>query len=151
MPKKYRVKLSQTECDHLDKLTRRGSIKVRTYKRARVLLLADENQTAGGQSDKAIGKQVKISLPTIQRIRRRYIEQGLEAALYEKPRSGAPKTFKGKQAAQITALACSEPPEGYGRWTLQLLADKMVELEYVDHISYGTVNRVLKKTNLSLI
>ena len=127
MPKKYRVKLSQVEHDHLDELTSRGSIKVRTYKRAQVLLLADENQTGG-----------------------RYVQEGLEAALYEKPRSGAPKTFKGKQAAQITALACSEPPPGYGRWSLRLLADKMVELEHVDHISYGTVKRVLKKMNLSL-
>ena len=68
---------------------------MRTYKRAQVLLLADENQTGGGQPDELIGKQVKLSLPTIQRIRRRYVEEGLEGALYEKPRSGAPKTFKG--------------------------------------------------------
>ena len=150
MPKKYRIKLSQKKRKQLDELTSRGSIKVRTYKRAQVLLLADENQTGGGQPDELIGKQVKLSLPTIQRIRRRYVEEGLEGALYEKPRSGAPKTFKGKETAQITALACSNPPEGYGRWTLRLLADKMVELEHVDHISYGTVNRVLKKMNLSL-
>ncbi len=150
MPKKYRVKLNQIKRNKLDKLTSQGTIKVRTYKRAHVLLLADENQTGGGQSDEAIEKQVKLSLPTIQRTRRRYAEEGLEAALYEKPRSGAPKIFKSKQAAQITALACSDPPEGYGRWTLRLLADKMVELEQVDHISYGTINRVLKKMNLSL-
>ena len=145
MPKKYRVKLNQAEREQLDELTSRGSVKVRTYKRAQVLLLADENQTAGSQSDEVIGKQVKFSLPTIQRIRRRYVEEGLEAALYDKPRSGAPKQFKGKQAAQITALACSEPPEGYGRWSLRLLADKLVELEHVETISYGTVSRVLKK------
>ena len=150
MPKKYRVKLNQAERDQLDGLTSRGSIKVRTYKRAQVLLLADEAQARGGQSDEAISNQVKISLATIQRIRRRYVEEGLEAALNEKPRPGAPKQFKGKQAAQVTALACSEPPEGYGRWSLRLLADKLVELEYVETISYGTVSRVLKKTNLSL-
>ena len=150
MPKKYRVKLSETEREQLDDLTSRGKVKVRSYKRAQVLLLADETQTTSGQADEAISHQVKLSVVTIQRIRRRYVTEGLEAALYEKPRSGAPKTFASKQAAQITALACSEPPEGYARWSLRLLADTMVELEYVDQISYGTINRVLKKTNLSL-
>lgn len=149
MPKKYRVNLSQADREQLDELTSRGSVKVRTYKRARVLLLADETDPGGSQTDETISQQVKLSLPTIQRIRRRYVTEGLAGALYEKPRSGAPKTFKGKQAAQITALACSEPPEGYARWSLRLLADKMVELEYVDQISYGTIKRVLKKTPLS--
>ena len=73
------------------------------------------------------------------------LREGLEAALYEKARPGAPKQFKGNQAAQVTALACSKPPEGYSRWSLRLLADKLVELEYLETISYGTVNRVLKK------
>ena len=149
MPKKYRVKLSQAEREQLAEISSRGSLKVRSYKRAQVLLLADEG-LGGGQSDKAIAKQVKLSLATIPRVRQRYVEEGLEAVLQEKARSGAPKKFTGKQKAQITALACCKPPVGYARWTLRLLADKLVELEHLETISYGTVKRVLKKTNLSL-
>lgn len=147
MPKKYRIRLSPAQREKLEELTRSGTIKVRKYKRARVLLLADEAHPEGNQLDEAISTRVDISLPTIGRIRRRFVEEGLEAALEEKPRPGKPKTFSGQQRAQITALACSEPPEGYARWSLRLLADKLVELELVDSISHVTVQEVLKKTN----
>ena len=147
MPKKYRVELTQTQREQLETLTSSGTIKVRKYKRARVLLLTDEAHKEGRKSDEEIKERVNISLPTIQRIRRRFAEEGLEAALNERPRPGKPKTFSGEQRAQITALACSEPPEGYARWSLRLLADKLVELELVDSISHVTVQEVLKKTN----
>ena len=147
MPKKYRVKLTKTQREQLKALTSSGTIKVRKYKRARVLLLADEAHKEGRKSDEEIKERVSISLPTIQRIRRRFVEESMEAALNERPRPGKRKTFSAEQRAQITALACSEPPEGHARWSLRLLADKLVELELVDSISHVTVQEVLKKTN----
>lgn len=150
MPKKYRVKLSQAQREILKELTSSGTIKVRVYKRARVLLLADEGHSEGSKSDKQIATQVGISIPTIHRVRRRFVEEGLEVALNEKSRPGARPKFRGRQRAAVTALACSEPPEGHARWSLRLLADKLVELEQVDSISYKTVGEILKKTNLSL-
>ena len=84
---------------------------------------------------------------TVSRIRKRYLEEGLTAAIEEKPRSGAPRKYDGLDRAKVTALACSDPPEGYAQWSLRLLADKMVELAYVDRISHVTIQDVLKKTN----
>jgi transposase len=150
MPKKYRVRLSQAQREILQELTSSGTIKVRVYKRARVLLLADEGHPDGSKSDKQIATHVDISIPTIQRVRRRFVEEGLAAALNEKSRPGARPKFRGRQRAAVTALACSEPPEGHARWSLRLLADKLVELEHVDSISHKTVGEILKKTNLSL-
>jgi transposase len=150
MPKKYRVKLSKVQREQLQELTSSGTIKVRKYKRARVLLLANEAHREGCKTDAEIVERVGISTPTIQRIRQRFVEEGLEAALNEKPRPGKPKTFTGQQRAEITALACSDPPVGYKRWSLRLLARKLVELEMVDSISHVTVREVLKKTNSSL-
>ena len=147
MPKKkYRVKLSGEQRQALEQLTSAGQVKVRTYKRARVLLLADEADPAGRQPDAVIAERVNISVPTVERIRRRFVEADLERALYDKPRPGAPKKFTGKHRAEITALACSDPPEGRDKWSLRLLADKLVELDIVESISHDTVDRVLKKT-----
>ena len=151
MPKKeYRVKLTKAQREMLQALTGSGTIKVRQYKRARVLLLADEGHPDGARTDAEIAERVDISMVTVHRIRRRFVQEGLEAALNEKPRSGAPPKFSGQERAKITALACSEPPEGHKGWTLRLLADKLVELEIVDSISHVTVKQVLKKTSLSL-
>lgn len=152
MPKKkYRVTLSDAQRAQLEDLTGGGSVKVRLYKRARVLLLADESHPDGGKTDAVIAEYVDVSSPTVARIRRRFVEEGLDRALYDKPRSGAPKQFTGKQRAEITALACSEPPDGYECWSLRLLADQLVELGIVDSISHDTVGRVLKKTISSRI
>jgi transposase len=150
MPKKYRVELSKAQREILQELTSSGTIKVRAYKRARVLLLADEAQADGSKTDEQIATRVDISIPTIQRVRRRFVEEGLEAALNEKSRPGGRPKFSDRQRAAVTALACSEPPEGRARWSLRLLADKLVELEQVDSISHKTVGEILKKTNFSL-
>lgn len=151
MPKKkYRVKLPEEQREILQELTSSGTIKVRVYKRARVLLLADETRQGGSKTDAEIAEQVAISSATVQRVRRRFVEEGLKVALTEKSRSGAPPKLSGRQRAEITALACSEPPEGRARWSLRLLADKLVELEIVDSISHVSVKQVLKKTNFSL-
>jgi transposase len=148
--KKYRVKLSQEQREKLEELTRRGTVSVRTYKRARVLLLADENSECAGKKDAEIAELVDTSLSSVNRVRRRFVEEGLEAAVRDKPRSGKPRTFSGRDRAAVTALASSAPPEGRARWSLRLLADKLVELEIVDSISHQTVGDILKKTSLSL-
>ena len=148
--KKYRVMLSKEQRKKLEDLTRRGTVSVRKYKRARVLLLADESREQGAKKDEEIAELVNTSISTSHRVRRRCVEEGLEAALTEKPRPGKPRTFSGRDRAAVTALASSEPPEGQARWSLRLLADKLVELEIVDDISHQTVRDILKKTNFSL-
>jgi len=148
--KKYWVKLSTAQREILKELTSSGTIKVRAYKRARVLLGLDENRDGGCKPDSQIVEEVDLSLATVQRVRQQFVEGGLEAALSEKPRSGAPRKFKERDRAKITALACAKPPKGHARWTLRLLAEPMVELELVESISHDTVDKVLKKTNLSL-
>jgi len=145
--KKHRVKLSQEERTALEKLTKAGTIAVRKLKRIRILLLSDEGKYGPAKPNQEIAEIVEVSHVTVSRIRKRYVEEGLEQAINEKPKSGAPRTFRGDVRAKITALACSEPPEGHAHWSLRLLADKMVELEYVDSISHMTIQEVLKKTS----
>jgi len=144
--KKHQVELSQEERNELEKLTRAGTISVRKLKRIRILLLSDEGASGPAKSNKEIAEMVEVSPVTVSRIRKRFVEEGLEQAINEKPKSGAPRTFSGDVRAKITALACSDPPEGHAQWSLRLLADKMVALEYVDSISHMTIQEVLKKT-----
>ena len=142
---KYPVKLSEQERADLNRLTLQGRTQVRKFNRAKILLLADENQSRGGKIDKEIAEKLDTSPATVARIRRRYVEGGLESALNEKSRSGRPPEISGATRAQITALACSTPPEGFGQWSLRLLADKAVELEFIETISHETVGTILKK------
>ena len=142
MIKKDLVKLKKKERKLLQEMISKGEAKARTITRCRILLQADE-----GKKDSEIIKALGITANTIRQIRQRYEQEGLKAAIEERPRPGAPKKFSGKHKAQITALACSEAPEGRSRWSLRLLADKVVELELVDDISYKTIERTLKKTN----
>ncbi len=147
--KKHKVKLSQEQRSELEQLTRAGTIAVRKLKRIRILLLSDEGAHGPGKTNQEIAEIVEVSPITVSRIRKRFVEEGLEQTINEKPKSGAPRTFSGDVRAKITALACSDPPEGHAKWSLRLLADKMVELEYVDSISHMTIKEVLKKTNCS--
>jgi transposase len=144
--RKYLVKLTQQQRQQLLDLIRAGDRKARQLTRARVLLLADEHRPNGCLSDAHIADLLHVSGATIHRIRQQFVTNGLKAALEEQPRPGRPKIFSGRDAAHVTALACSDPPEGHGRWFLRLLADKAVELEYVESISYVTVFNMLKKT-----
>jgi len=146
---KYKVQLAAAERSNLENLIKQRSIEVRQLKRAQVLLLADETPTSGGQTDKAIAGELGLSPATIVRTRQRYVEAGLAAALADQPRSGRPPTFSGEARAKVTALACADAPLGYQRWSLRLLADKVVELDLVERISYKTVGEILKKTNSS--
>jgi transposase len=130
----------------LNRLTLGGTIGVRKLNRVKILLLADENHANGQKTDKAIAAKLDISPATVERIRTRYVQEGRKAALNEKLRKGRPPGLSGDERAKITALACTTPPEGYGRWSLRLLADKAVELEFVETISHKTVGEILKKT-----
>lgn len=138
------VRLKEEEREELNQYIRRGKSSARSLTRARILLLADE-----GQSDEVIIDALKASRTTIVRIRKRYFEGGLDSALNEKSRSGAPPKIDARVEAKLTGLACSDPPEGRSRWTLNLLADKLVELGEVDSISGMSVCRVLKKMKSS--
>lgn len=139
--KKFIVSLSDEERQKLQSYVNTGTHPARSIKRARILLLADE-----GQSDPAIAEQVGVCKATVFNIRRRYYREGIQAALSEKPRSGAPRRFTGRDEAKLTTLACTDPPEGYQRWTIRLLADRFVRLGTVEKISKTTVQRWIKKT-----
>ena len=153
------IHLQEGELKRLRTLVRTGREQARVLTRARILLLAAEVSSShgrGGQghrrstSNQDIAAVLQVSSRTVSRIRQRYVEEGLEAALYERPRTGHPLEITGDKEAKLTMLACSLPPEGRDRWTLRLLADKMVELDYIGHISDVAVMKVLKKTNCVL-
>lgn len=145
--KKYRVQLSDKQRKRLKGLSKRGKVHARTLNRARILLLADENRPKGAMTDASIHEILHVSQPTIGRVRQRLFTDGLDAAIEDKPRPGRPPKFSGSQRAEVTALACSTPPEGNSQWSLRLMADRLVELEFVESISYTSVRSILKKTN----
>lgn len=127
-------------------MVRAGEASARTLTRARILLLTDQER-APRRTDQEIASALLCSPSTVRAIRRRFHEEGLQAALCERPRPGAVPRVTGEVEAKLTMLACSKPPEGRVRWTLRLLADEMVRLEYIDRISHVTVREHLKKTN----
>jgi transposase len=140
MAKKYIVTLTDEERAQLHAMTRRGTVSARRLTRAHLLLQAD-----AGLSDGAIAQALHIGTATVERVRKRFVEDGLEAALGERPRPGGQRKLDGRQEAFLIALACSTPPEGRQCWTMQLLADKLVELRVIEAISDETVRRALKK------
>jgi len=141
MAHKYIVDLTADEQECLLTLIKKGKPTARKVSRAHVLLLSDE-----GATDEEIAETLRLSLSTVHRTRQRFVDEGLTAALSEQPRTGRSPSLTGKQEAFIIALACSTPPEGRCRWTMQLLADRLVELKQVEDVSPDTVRRVLKKT-----
>ncbi len=143
--KKQHVELSQEDYTHLEALLSKGSMKVR--KQNRVIGLLELHR---GKTYESVVNLLKVSRPTVKSWADRYKSEGL-SMLDEKPRSGRPLGLNGEDRAKITALACSKAPDGHSRWSLRLLADKLVELEIVDSISFKQVGNILKKTNCSLI
>lgn len=144
MNKKYRVRLTDEERNYLEKLVRRGKAHARKLLYARILLKADENGPAW--TDERIADALEVSGATVARERRRFWEEGLEVALLpKKPGRPRRRVLDGRAEAYLIALACSNPPEGRDHWPLRLLADQMVELGYVESLSYETVRRTLKK------
>jgi transposase len=150
VPVKYRVTLTDEERTHLQQLVNSGKAPARTLTHSRLLLKADQAEGGPGWSDEAIAEALNISLSTIHRVRQRFVEESLDAALHRRtplqPRLGK---LDGHQEAHLIALACSEPPEGRNRWSLRLLADQMVELGYAADLSHELVRRTLKKTKSS--
>ena len=144
MAKKYIVTLTDDERTQLLALTKRGKVSARRLTRAHLLLQAD-----AGRPDESIAQALHIGTATVERLRKRFVEAGLEAALSERPRPGGHRKLDGEQEAFLIALACSTPPEGRMCWTMQLLADKLVDLRVVEAISDETVRRTLKKTRSS--
>lgn len=141
MTKKYIVELTADEREQLLDLTRKGKTSARKLKRAQILLLANENKI-----DETIGEALHVGLATVERIRKRFVLEGLEAALNERPRPGGQRKLGPKGEAVLATLAESEPPEGYTRWTMQLLVKRLVELKVVENISDETVRKALKKS-----
>ncbi len=146
--KKYNVRLSPDERDLLAALVGNGKHPARKLLKARILLKADISEAGEGWSDSLIADALDTSTDTVYRTRQRLVEEGLEAALAYKysPRSARPRIFDGAAEAKLIALACSEPPKGRSRWTLQLLEEQVVELKIVDRASDNTIGRTLKKT-----
>lgn len=139
--KKYLVDLSISEKLELEKLLKSGKHQSRKLTRARILLLANE-----GKTDAEIVEVLQTARPTVERTRKRFVEEGLDC-LQEKLRHGARPRLDERQQAHLIAVACSPAPEGFARWSLQLLADKAVELGFVDSIAKETIRQMLKKTN----
>jgi len=153
MTKKYRVTLEAEERDCLRQLLSRGKADVRRLKHAQILLAADESDEGSAQTDDQIAQTLDVGRATVERVRQRFVEEGLELSLspYRTPRRIYKTKLDGEQEAHLIALACSMPPEGRSRWTLSLLADQMIALEHVDCLSRETVRQMLKKMSLSRI
>ncbi len=144
MAKRYRVTLTDRERQRLEDLTRKGTASVRMVRRAQTLLLA-----AAEERDEDIAAALRIGLATVARTRRRCVEEGVEASLHERPRPGARPKLGPKERAFVVALACTRPPEGRKRWTMQLLADRVVELRVVPDVTDEAIRLLLKRTSSS--
>jgi transposase len=148
--KLYRVRLTAEERTRLHELLSKGKAAARTLTHARILLKADEGVDGPRLTDEEIAEVLDVNRSTVERVRVRCVEQGFDAALRPRPsRQLHPRKLDGVQEAQLVTLACSPAPKGRGKWSLRLLADKLVELQIVDDISYETVRQTLKKTNSS--
>ncbi len=149
--KKYKVTLEKEEREALTALVSKGKGNARRMRRARILLMADEAQENGGWKDADISKALSASVRTVERTRQTCVTTGVEAALnHTRPKKTRRKVLDGEAEARLVQLACSEAPAGRATWSMQLLADKLIELEVVETVSRETVRTTLKKTNLSL-
>jgi transposase len=148
---RYTVKLTKSEVEELMSIVNKGSHTSLTFRTAYILLNCDEGKYSQKVTNEQISKVLKVGMRTIDRVKKKFIEEGFEGSLDRRPttRIYESKT-DGDLEAKLVTLCCSEPPKGFAKWSLRLLADKMVELNYVESISHVTVRSVLKKTNLSL-
>lgn len=152
MAPRYRVTLMEFERVELEALTRNGKTGMKKFINARALLLCDAGLHGPAWTVANVAEALGVTSRTIEHIKKRFVEDGLEAALERKKRETPPRAiiFDGEFEARLTALACSEAPEGHARWTVRLLADKAVELRFASSVSHMTAQRILKKANLSL-
>jgi transposase len=144
MAKKYVITLTNNECEQLQKMISCGTAKVRSVNRARILLKANE-----GWQDKEINRALDVSIPTIERVRKQFVFEGFEASLRSRrPKRVYSRKLDGEQEARLVALVCSAPPEGFARWSLRLLADRIVQMKIIDSISHETIRQVLGENEL---
>lgn len=147
---KYRVTLSKAEHEELETIVSKGTHPVSKVKNAMILLSCDEGDNAVKYTNKVISDITRVSMKTIDRVKKKFVEEGFDAVINPgKSKRVYVKKFDGELEAHLVALCCSEAPSGYAKWSLRLLADKMVELKYVDAISHESIRQILKKTNLS--
>jgi len=147
--KKYIVDLTSEERKQLQQLVKKGKVPGYKIRHAQMLLKADQGNKGPGWPDVQVAEVFAAHVTTVERLRKRFVEQGLEAALERNKRNNYARKLDGDAEAHLIAIACSDPPTGRSEWSLRLLADRLVELSVVDSISYMTVSRTLKKTNLS--
>jgi putative transposase len=147
---KYEIELTEQEKATLEAMTKTGNHSAREINRARILLFRDKSKGEKPKNQPWIAKTLGITQATVSKICQLYVQGGLDTALYDKPRSGRPQVLENEQKAKLTALACTNAPEGYEHWTHQLLADKFVQLEFAESVSASTIGRVLKKTKSNL-
>jgi transposase len=148
---RYTIELSQEEVKELMVIINKGSHTSHTFRTAYILLNCDEGDYSDKATNEQISKLLKVGMRTIDRVKKRFIEEGFEAVLERRASSRVYDVkIDGDVEAKLVKLCCSEPPPGFAKWSLRLLADKMIELHYVDSISYVSVGNVLKKMNLSL-
>ena len=147
--KKYIVELTSKERKQLQQLVKKGKVPGYKIRHAQMLLKADQGNKGSGWPDVQVAEVFAAHVTTVERLRKRFVEQGLEAALERNKRNNYARKLDGDAEAHLIAIACSDPPTGRSEWSLRLLADRLVELSVVDSISYMTVSRTLKKTNLS--
>ena len=148
---RYRIRLSQEEVKELRVIINKGSHTSQTFRAAYILLNCDEGDYSEKVTNEQISKVLKVGMRTIDRVKKKFIEEGLEECLERRPTTRIyERKTDGDIEAKLVTLCCSEPPKGFAKWSLRLLADKMVELKYIESISYVSVGNVLKKMNLSL-
>ena len=148
---RYTIKLTKNEVEELNSIINKGSHTSQTFRTAYILLNCDEGKYADKISNEQISKVLKVGMRTIDRVKKKFIEEGFESSVERRPSQRIyEKKADGDFEAKLVTLCCSEPPKGFAKWSLRLLADKMVELKYVESVSHVTIGEVLKKTNLSL-
>jgi transposase len=148
---RYTVKLTKSEVEELMSIINKGSHTSQTFRTAYILLNCDEGRYSEKVTNEQISKVLKVGMRTVDRVKKKFIEEGFESCLDRRPTSRIyDRKTDGDVEAKLVTLCCSEPPKGFAKWSLRLLADKMVELNYVESISHVTVRSMLKKTNLSL-
>ena len=148
---RYTIKLTKTEVEELHAIINKGSHTSQTFRTAYILLNCDAGKYSDKVTNEQISKVLKVGMRTIDRVKKKFIEEGFEAVLERSPTTRIYESKSdGDMEARLVTLCCSEPPKGYSKWSLRLLADKMVELKFVESISHVTVRSVLKKTNLNL-
>lgn len=147
---RYTIKLTKAEVEELHTIINKGAHTSQTFRVAYILLNCDEGKHSDKVTNEQISKVLKVGMRTIDRVKKRFVEEGFEAVLERRPTCRVyEKKSDGDVEARLVTLCCSEPPKGYARWSLRLLADRMVELKYVENISHVTVRSILKKTSLN--